>query len=99
MQTSDPDYKLTSINRKKLDQYIKAELEDQGIYLNHDYAVFSNSQDQYIIRNGVFAVPLEGDAKFTPIMKCGILQEITITVWTIRHTKSSFLMKVIHLDF
>ncbi len=62
MQTSDPDYKLTSINRKKLDQYIKAELEDQGIYLNHDYAVFSNSQDQYIIRNGVFAVPLEGDA-------------------------------------
>ncbi|MBT8231151.1 MAG: HAMP domain-containing histidine kinase [Saprospiraceae bacterium] len=62
MHAIDPDYPLLSINRKKLNRYIKSELEDQGIHLKYDYAVYSNKEKEFIIRNGVFAVPLEGNA-------------------------------------
>ena len=62
MQLKDPDHKLHSIDRTKLDSHINSELEDQGLNLSFDYAVYSNKAKEYIIRNGIFAVPLEGNA-------------------------------------
>lgn len=62
LQQISPEYLLESINRENLDNYIKAELEDQGINIKYDYGVFSNATNAFIIRNGVFAVPLEGSS-------------------------------------
>ena len=61
LQQISPEYLLESIDRNNLDKYIRSELEDQGIGIKYDYGVFSNSTNEFIIRNGVFAVPLEGD--------------------------------------
>lgn len=60
LQQISPEYLLESINRDNLDRYIRSELEDQGISLKYDYGIFSNTTNDFIIRNGVFAVPLEG---------------------------------------
>lgn len=62
LQQISPEYLLESIDRNKLDNYLRVELEDQGISIKYDYGVFSNATNEFIIRNGVFAVPLEGDA-------------------------------------
>jgi len=59
LQQISPEYLLESIDRDKLDNYIRSELEDQGIKIKYDYGVFSNATNEFIIRNGVFAVPLE----------------------------------------
>lgn len=63
LQQISPEYLLESINRENLDNYIKSELQDQGIYIKYDYGVFSNATNEFIIRNGVFAVPFEGTGK------------------------------------
>ena len=62
LQTFDPDYFLESIDKDKLDKFIRSELEDQGIDIKYDYGIYSNKMDDFIIRNGVFAVPLEGSS-------------------------------------
>lgn len=63
IQQISPEYLLESIDRKRLDNYLSSELEDQGINIKYDYGVFSNATNEFIIRNGVFAVPLEGTGK------------------------------------
>ncbi len=60
LQQISPEYLLESIDRNRLDNYLRSELEDQGIDIKYDYGVFSNATNEFIIRNGVFAVPLEG---------------------------------------
>ncbi len=69
LQQISPEYLLESINRENLDKYIKSELEDQGIVIKYDYGVFSNATNEFIIRNGVFAVPLEGNSSSTKYNK------------------------------
>ena len=53
---------LESINKANLDRYIKEELKDQGISLKYDYGVYSNKQEDFVIRNGIFAVQVRGAA-------------------------------------
>jgi two-component system, OmpR family, phosphate regulon sensor histidine kinase PhoR len=62
LQQISPEYLLESIDRNKLDNYLRVELADQGIKIKYDYGIFSNATNEFIIRNGVFAVPLVGDA-------------------------------------
>jgi len=59
----DPAYLLENMDIKKLDKYLKEELEDQGIDIKYDYGVYSNKEKYYIFRNGHFAVvPMTGQA-------------------------------------
>ncbi len=51
-----PDDLLETINKINLDRYIKEALQDQSIDLKYDYGVYSNKQDDFVIRNGKFAV-------------------------------------------
>ena len=51
-----PDDLLETINKFNLDKYIKESLQDQSIDLKYDYGVYSNKQDDFVIRNGKFAV-------------------------------------------
>ncbi len=51
-----PNDLLESINRSNLDRYLKEELQDQGIDLKYDYGVYSNKLNDFVIRNGKFAV-------------------------------------------
>ncbi len=53
---------LESINKSNLDRYIREELKDQGITLKYDYGVYSNKQEDFVIRNGIFAVQVKGGA-------------------------------------
>jgi len=58
----NPNDHLESVNKEKLDKYLKNELSDQGIDIKYDYGVFSNKEESFIIRNGKFAVSFEGNA-------------------------------------
>lgn len=56
MKTLYKDDLLETINKKNLDRYIREALKDQSIDLKHDYGVYSNKQEDFVIRNGNFAV-------------------------------------------
>lgn len=62
MRTIDPEGMVENINKENLDRYIREELEDQGILLKYDYGVYSNQHNDFVIRNGIFAVPVEGNS-------------------------------------
>jgi len=56
MKTLYKDDLLETINKTNLDRYIRESLNDQSIELKHDYGVYSNKQEDFVIRNGNFAV-------------------------------------------
>lgn len=62
MRNVYPDHLFEEINKENLDAYIKAEMAAQEINIKYDYGVYSNKEQQYIIKNGYFAVPFEGSA-------------------------------------
>ena len=62
LRSIDPEGLLENINKENLDRYIKEELDDQGISLKYDYGVYSNKHDDFVIRNGNFAVQVEGNS-------------------------------------
>ncbi|MBT8190266.1 MAG: HAMP domain-containing histidine kinase [Saprospiraceae bacterium] len=62
LRTIDPEGMLENIDKENLDRYIKEELEDQGISLKYDYGVYSNRHNDFVIRNGNFAVQVEGNS-------------------------------------
>ncbi len=62
MRTIDPEGMLENINKENLDRYINEELSDQGINLKYDYGVYSNKHNDFVIRNGNFAVQVEGNS-------------------------------------
>ena len=72
LQQISPEYLLESINRENLDKYLFTELEDQGIQIKYDYGVFSHATNEFIIRNGVFAVPLEGSSSTESLFSKGL---------------------------
>jgi len=57
---------LEQIDNKKLDNYIKHALDEQGIELEYDYGIFSNKQNNFLIINGNFAVSV-GDEQASNI--------------------------------
>lgn len=62
LRTIDPEGMLENIDKENLDRYIKEELDDQGISLKYDYGVYSNKHNDFVIRNGNFAVQVEGNS-------------------------------------
>lgn len=75
IEVIDPEYYLENIPKKKLDNFLKVELEDRGISIKYDYGVYSNKQQAFLIRNGVFAVPLEGNSSTIKQSKKGGLEK------------------------
>lgn len=65
MRTLYPDDLLEKINKQNLDRYIREALNDQSVDLKYDYGVYSNKQEDFVIRNGKFAVlvPNEGSSE------------------------------------
>ena len=57
---------VDQINNKNLDKYIKKAIEEQSIELDYDYGIFSNSQNNFLIINGNFAVSV-GDSQVSNI--------------------------------
>ena len=53
---------LEQINKKKLDNYIRHALDEQGIELDYDYGIFSNRQNNFLIINGNYVVSI-GDSQ------------------------------------
>lgn len=62
LRTIDPEGMLENIEKENLDRYIREELEDQGVDLRYDYGVYSNKHNDFVIRNGNFAVQVEGNS-------------------------------------
>ena len=52
---------LDQIDNKKLDDYIKHALDEQGIRLDYDYGIFSSKLNSFLIINGNHAVSI-GDS-------------------------------------
>lgn len=61
MKSLYKDDLLESINKQNLDRYLREALEDQGIDLRHDYGVYSNKSEDFVIRNGNFAVQVQSE--------------------------------------
>lgn len=59
----NPSEFLESIDKNKLDFYLKKELSDQGIDLKYEYGVYSNDQKSYIIVNGNYVVSVGDTTK------------------------------------
>ena len=59
MQDLDPNALLESINKENLDRYLKEELLNRGVDLKYDYGVYSNKIQDFVIRNGKFAVQVQ----------------------------------------
>jgi two-component system, OmpR family, phosphate regulon sensor histidine kinase PhoR len=59
----NPSEFLESIDKSKLDFYLKKELADQGIDLKYEYGIYSNEQKSYIIINGNYVVSVGDTTK------------------------------------
>ena len=55
------EYFLETIDKDKLDKYIKKELKEQNINIKYEYGVFSNSINDFIIINGNYVAAAVGD--------------------------------------
>jgi len=54
----NPTAYLENIDKNKLDQYLKHELEQQGIELEYDYGVFSTASNSFTIINGNYVAEI-----------------------------------------
>lgn len=63
----DPASSLESINKEKLDRYIKQELEEQGIDLVYDYGVYSVRQKSFHIINGNYVATISNSEEASNI--------------------------------
>lgn len=54
---------LDQIDKKKLDDYLKSELDEQGVELDYDYGIFSNKQNDFYIINGNYVVGVGSDSQ------------------------------------
>ncbi len=61
-QKRNIDDKLESINKDKLNQFIKEELNDLAIDIVYDYGVFSNKSQNFIIINDNYVAGVSGNA-------------------------------------
>lgn len=52
---------LETVDKDKLDKYIRKELKDQNIHIHYEYGVYSNSIKDYIIINGNYVAAAVGD--------------------------------------
>jgi len=84
----NPEQHLASINKEKLDVYLKTELIDQGIDIKYDYGVYSNSDESFIIRNGKFAVPFAGNENKTQNTKGLENSKYKVNLFTVDETGS-----------
>jgi two-component system phosphate regulon sensor histidine kinase PhoR len=55
------DHFLETIDKDKLDKYIKKELKEQNINIRYEYGVYANSIKDYIIINGNYVAAAVGD--------------------------------------
>lgn len=58
LDLEDPYLLLESINKDRLDTYLKTELLEQGIELQYEYGIYSAELQAFIIVNGNYSVPL-----------------------------------------
>ena len=61
----EPNIALNMIDIKKVDQYLKSELADQGIELEYNYGIYSNDVQNYIIENGNYTVTLDNEEQYS----------------------------------
>ncbi len=54
----DPESVLEGIDNKKLDKYLNAEFQNQGIDLNYKYGVYSNKTKSFLILNGNYVAEI-----------------------------------------
>ncbi len=59
----DPYQLLENIDIKKLDKYLKTELESKEIDLRYEYGVYSNRDNAYFIENGNYAATIGDTTK------------------------------------
>lgn len=58
---------LDQIDKKKLDDYLKSELDEQGVELDYDYGIFSNKQNDFYIINGNYVVSVGSEGQSSNI--------------------------------
>ncbi len=58
----EPNTKLENIDKTKLDEYLIAELKNQGISIEYDYGVYSNKNEDFLIVNGNYVAQVAGNA-------------------------------------
>lgn len=61
----DPAVALNYINIKDLDNYLRAELEDQNIDLDYTYGVYSNKDEGFFIANGNYTVTWDNEENYS----------------------------------
>lgn len=59
----NPTDLLENIDIKRLDQYLKTELESKDIDLAYEYGIYSNTESAYIIENGNYTAPIGDTTK------------------------------------
>jgi len=58
----EPNTKLENIDKAKLDEYLKSELQNQGISIAYDYGIYSNKNEDFLIVNGNYVAQVSGNA-------------------------------------
>jgi two-component system phosphate regulon sensor histidine kinase PhoR len=59
----NPEHMLESIDKEKMDKYLRNELKNQGIVLKYEYGVYSNDLGAYFIENGNYAATIGDTTK------------------------------------